>query len=112
MRGSSFAFSLGRQKRPEWVNWMTHEDPLVPWLSREVKARVDNFELVLKSRFPSAHDRLTRPWGKLAGRLLSMRRWHSGNFEDPRLLRMVREAARRTPDDRQAYGHLRQGAAT
>ncbi|MEX1051577.1 MAG: radical SAM protein, partial [Gemmatimonadales bacterium] len=38
---------------PEWVNWMTHEDPLVPWLPRSLKAQVEDFLLVLRSRFPS-----------------------------------------------------------
>lgn len=97
--------------RPEWVNWMTHEDPHVPWLPREVKARVDDFEVVLKSRFPSAHDRLTPSWGKLAGQLLAMRRWKSGRYGDPKLLRRVGDIARRIPRDRQAYGHLRPAGA-
>jgi hypothetical protein len=92
---------------PEWVDWMTHENPHVPWLDRALKARVDDFELVLKSRFPSVHDGQTRGWGKLAGRLLAMRRWQSGHYADPALLRQVRRLARRAPDDRQAYGHLR-----
>ena len=74
-------------------------------------ARVEDFEVVLKSRFPSAHDRLTRPWGKLAGQLLAMRRWKSGRYGDPELLRRVRDLARRIPDDRQAYGHLRPAGA-
>ena len=97
--------------KPEWVNWMTHEDPHVPWLAREVKARVDDFETVLKSRFPSAHDRQTRPWGKVVGQVLAMRRWRSADYADPELLRRVRELARKVPDDRQAYGHLRAAGA-
>lgn len=99
--------------RPEWINWMTHEDPALPWLNRDLKARVEDFELVLKSRFPSVHDRRTRPWGKLAGRLLAETRWRRGEYADPRLLRRVREWARIEPDDKQAYGHLRlEGAPT
>jgi hypothetical protein len=62
---------------------------------------------VLKSRFPSVHDRLTRPWGKVVGQMLAMRRWDSGRYADPVLLRHVRKLARKSPDDRQAYGHLR-----
>lgn len=42
--------SLEEWIEPRWVNWMTHEDPQVPWMSRELKARVEDFELVLKSR--------------------------------------------------------------
>lgn len=92
---------------PKWVNWMTHEDPEVPWLGRRLKARVEDFELVLKSRFPSIHDRHTRGWGKTAGRWLAHSRWRRGHYFDPRLLRRVRKWARTAADDKQAYGHLR-----
>lgn len=93
--------------RPEWVGWMTHHDPDVPWLTRRLKARVEDFETVLQSRFPSVHDGLTAPWGKSLGQMLARRRWEAGDYEDPKLLRRVRQWARREPDDRQAYGHLR-----
>ena len=93
---------------PEWVDWMTHENPHTPWLEPRLKARVDDFELVLKSRFPSVHDKRTRSWGKTLGRLAAHRRWESGRYDDPRLLRTIRQLARRRPDDRQLYGHLRQ----
>ena len=96
---------------PEWVAWMTHEDPRVPWLPRELKARVDDFELVLKSRFPSVQDVRTAAWGKELGKLLSRGRWARGEYADPRLLRTVRRMAQRVPDDSQAYGHLRPPAA-
>ena len=28
---------------PEWVGWMTHESPLVPWLTPALRARVEEF---------------------------------------------------------------------
>jgi anaerobic magnesium-protoporphyrin IX monomethyl ester cyclase len=92
---------------PQWLGWMTHENPQLPWLDRHLKSRVEDFELVLKSRFPSVHDRQTRHWGKLAGRWLAAQRWTSGNYADPWLLRRLRDLARIVPDDTQAYGHLR-----
>jgi radical SAM superfamily enzyme YgiQ (UPF0313 family) len=92
---------------PEWVDWMTHENPHTPWLEPRLKARVDDFELVLKSRFPSLHDKRTRPWGKALGRIAAHRRWASERYENPTLLRMIRHLARIAPDDRQLYGHLR-----
>lgn len=92
---------------PKWVNWMTHEDPEVPWLDRRLKSRVEDFELVLKSRFPSIHDRHTHGWGKVAGRWLAHSRWRSSRYADPKLLRGVRRFAHKEPEDRQAYGHLR-----
>jgi hypothetical protein len=99
--------TLEEWTEPEWLAWMTHEDPRVPWLDRRLKARVENFELVLKSRFPSINDRRTRSWGKALARMLARRRWDREDYSDPRLLRAVRRLARTTPDDAQAYGHLR-----
>jgi hypothetical protein len=99
--------SLDEWIQPEWVAWMTHEDPIVPWLDRRLKSRVEDFELVLKSRFPSVQDGKTAAWGKAVGRLLARRRWERGEYGDPRALRLVRRMAQRTSDDSQAYGHLR-----
>jgi hypothetical protein len=86
---------------------MTHENPELPWFARKLRARAQDFELVLKSRFPSVHDRQTRTWGKLLGQAAAWRRWDQGDYEDPRLLRRIRKLARVVPDDTQAYGHLR-----
>lgn len=99
--------SLEEWTRPEWVSWMTHEDPHVPWMTGRLKARVEDFETVLKSRFPSAHDTRTHGLGKAIGRMLAKRRWDSGDYSNPALLRTVRRLSQRAPDDRQAYGHLR-----
>jgi anaerobic magnesium-protoporphyrin IX monomethyl ester cyclase len=92
---------------PAWVAWMTHENPIVPWMDRSLKAKVEDFELVLKSRFPSIHDSRTAAWGKMAGRVLARGRWSNGRYDDPSVLRFVRRLAERVPDDSQAYGHLR-----
>ncbi len=92
---------------PQWVAWMTHENPRLPWFEQRLRARVEDFELVLKSRFPSVHDRRTRGWGKALGQAAAWRRWSRSDYADPRLLRLIRKLARISPDDRQAYGHLR-----
>jgi len=92
---------------PEWMGWMTHEDPQVPWLTPELKRRVAGFKLVLESRFPSVHDRRTRPWGKRVASALARRRWRQSRYDDPGLLRAVRRLARIPDSDPQAYGHLR-----
>ena len=92
---------------PEWIRWMTFEDPNVPWLNQRLKARVEDFELVLKSRFPSIHDRRTRGWGKTVGRVLAKQPWQRGEYSKTKLLRNVMRLARVEPPDRQAYGHLR-----
>jgi radical SAM superfamily enzyme YgiQ (UPF0313 family) len=99
--------TLEEWAEPQWVNWMTHVDPQLPWMDRSLKARVEDFELVLKSRFPSVHDRATRRWGKIAGRVLADARWRQQDYADPRLLKRLRQMARIAPDDAQLYGHLR-----
>ncbi len=97
--------------KPEWVAWMTHENPRLPWFQQKLKARAEDFELVLKSRFPSVHDRQTRGWGKLLGQAAAWRRWEQGHYDNPQLLRRIRKLARIVPDDTQAYGHLRPSAS-
>jgi len=99
--------TLEEWTQPDWVSWMTHEEPQVPWMNQRLRARVHDFELVLKSRFPSVLDRRTHRWGKAVGRLLARRRWARGDFDAPRALRTVRRLAQREADDTQAYGHLR-----
>jgi hypothetical protein len=46
----------------------------IPARPPALKARVDDFELVLKSRFPPMHDRKTRGWGKALGKAAAWRR--------------------------------------
>jgi radical SAM superfamily enzyme YgiQ (UPF0313 family) len=96
--------------KPEWVDWMTHENPRTPWLSEAARGRVEAFETVLKSRFPSVLDRQTKSWGKVLGNIAARRRWAREDYEDPVLLRQIRNAARIVPEDSQAYGHLRPAA--
>jgi hypothetical protein len=96
---------------PDWVAWMTHEHPRTPWLDPRLIERVHNFELILKSCFPSVHDRRTRGWGKVLGRIVATPRWRRSDYRDPRLLRRLRELARIVPDDDQLYGHLRPSGA-
>jgi hypothetical protein len=93
--------------QPEWVDWMTHSNPQTPWLTPAARRRVADFETVLKSRFPSVNDKRTRPWGKALGSIAARRRWAREDYDDPRLLLAIRQAARAAPDDAQAYGHLR-----
>lgn len=92
---------------PEWIGWMTHESVDTPWMRQELKARVEDFELVLKSRFPSVHDTKTRAWGKALAKVLSRPPWEQEAWDDPRTLRRVRQLARIPKESRQLYGHLR-----
>jgi anaerobic magnesium-protoporphyrin IX monomethyl ester cyclase len=48
--------TLEEWMQPEWLAWMTHEEPLVPWMDQRLRARVHDFVRELRSRFPSVHD--------------------------------------------------------
>jgi hypothetical protein len=97
--------------QPQWMGWMTHEDPHVPWMTPALRAKLDDFRTVLRARFPSVHDQRTRAWGKRLGSVLAAPRWHAGRYDKPRLLEAVRRLARISLEDDQAYGHLRPEAA-
>lgn len=99
--------TLEEWTEPEWVAWMAHTDPQVPWMDRRLKTKVEDFATVLQSRFPSVNDHRTRPWAKALGRVLARPAWDRGQYANPRVLRAIRRWARTEPDDGQAYGHLR-----
>ncbi len=96
--------------RPEWVRWMTHEDPDVPWMTPELKEKVERFVLVLQSRFPSIHDRRTRGWGKALARMVAAGPWRRGRYDRTGLLQAVRRMARVPRPHPVEYGHLRPSA--
>jgi anaerobic magnesium-protoporphyrin IX monomethyl ester cyclase len=45
--------TLDEWARPEWVGWMTHENPRVPWLTPELRAEVAAFTESLAAPKPS-----------------------------------------------------------
>ena len=48
--------TLEEWMQPEWVAWMTHEEPLVPWMDQRLRARVHDFVREMRSRYGSVHD--------------------------------------------------------
>ena len=92
---------------PAWIGWSTHHDPPSHWIAQGFKARVEDFELVLTSRFPSLNDVKTRRWGKALAQVLAKHRWDTEHYDNPSLLRRVRGWAHIPQPDPMAYGHLR-----
>lgn len=66
-----------------WFNFTTRHDPNVAWLPRRLKRRIDNFELVVSSRWPTIQDIHLPRWGRkmLAG--LSSWRYSLGFYSAP-----------------------------
>ncbi len=66
-----------------WLNFTIREDPQLPWLPRRTKRRIDNFELVINSRWPTVQDIHLPRWGRGLLKSLSGWRYTLGFYEYP-----------------------------
>ncbi len=72
-----------------WYNFTIRHDPQLPWLPRSVKNRIDNFELVISSRWPTVQDIYLPSWGRAALKALSSWRYSLGFYDWPVELQCV-----------------------
>jgi radical SAM superfamily enzyme YgiQ (UPF0313 family) len=66
-----------------WYNFTIRHDPRLPWLPRRVKDRIDNFELVISSRWPTVQDIQLPGWGRAILKALSSWRYRCGFYSWP-----------------------------
>jgi anaerobic magnesium-protoporphyrin IX monomethyl ester cyclase len=66
-----------------WYNFTIRQDPRLPWLPRRIKRRIDNFELVINSRWPTAQDIYLPAWGRALLQSLSSWRYALGIYHFP-----------------------------
>lgn len=66
-----------------WLNFTIRKDPRLPWLPAAVKRRIDNFELVINSRWPTAQDIHLPRWGRAMLQGLSAWRYSLGFYDFP-----------------------------
>jgi anaerobic magnesium-protoporphyrin IX monomethyl ester cyclase len=66
-----------------WMNYTIREDPRLPWLPERVKRHIDNFELVINSRWPTIQDVHLPTWGRVMLKLLSSWRYALRFYEFP-----------------------------
>jgi radical SAM superfamily enzyme YgiQ (UPF0313 family) len=66
-----------------WYRYTTRQDPNLPWLPRRIKRRIDNFELVIASRWPTAQDIHLPGWGRQLLQALSGWRYALGVYAMP-----------------------------
>ena len=66
-----------------WFNFTIRKDPHLPWLPRHVKRRIDNFELVINSRWPTVQDVHLPSWGRVMLQSLSSWRYATGIYGAP-----------------------------
>jgi len=56
-----------------WLNFTLRKDPATPWLKPATKRLIDNFELVMASRWPTVQDIRLPAWGRKL--LTNLSRW-------------------------------------
>ena len=70
-----------------WQRFATQKDPSTPWLGSHTKRLIDNFELVVSSRWPTVQDIRMPAWGRWVLKALSDWRYRLGVYALPLELR-------------------------
>jgi radical SAM superfamily enzyme YgiQ (UPF0313 family) len=73
----------------QWYNFTVRHDPHVAWLPGRLKRQIDNFELVINSRWPTIQDINLPAWGRKLLKALSSWRYASGFYNWPLELRLA-----------------------
>lgn len=74
-----------------WQRFATQKDPRTPWLKPRTKRLIDNFELVVSSRWPTVQDLRLPAWGRVVLRTLSGWRYRLGVYAAPFELRWAQQ---------------------
>jgi anaerobic magnesium-protoporphyrin IX monomethyl ester cyclase len=74
-----------------WMDFTLRIDPKTPWLERKTKELIDNFEVVISSRWPTVQDMRAPRWARLLLKTLSWWRYLLRVYARPRELRWARE---------------------
>jgi anaerobic magnesium-protoporphyrin IX monomethyl ester cyclase len=74
-----------------WQRFATQKDPQTPWLRRTTKELIDNFELVISSRWPTIQDIRLPNWGRMALKAMSSWRYKMGIYAAPLELKWMQQ---------------------
>ena len=74
-----------------WQQFATQKDPRTPWLRPRTKQLIDNFELVVSSRWPTVQDVRLPAWGRRILQALSSWRYRLGIYAAPLELKWAQE---------------------
>ena len=67
----------------QWFHFSTRTDPHLDWLPHRIKRRIDGFELVVNSRWPTIQDIHLPAWGRTLLKTLSSWRYAFGLYDFP-----------------------------
>jgi anaerobic magnesium-protoporphyrin IX monomethyl ester cyclase len=74
-----------------WMDFTVRIDPNTPWLKRKTKNLIDNFELVVSSRWPTVQDIRAPRWGRAMLKTLSAWRYTLRLYSYPQELRWAHQ---------------------
>jgi radical SAM superfamily enzyme YgiQ (UPF0313 family) len=66
-----------------WQRYATQKDPKTPWMRPSTKQLIDNFELVVSSRWPTVQDIRLPQWGRMTLKALSAWRYKLAVYSAP-----------------------------
>ncbi|XHS78833.1 B12-binding domain-containing radical SAM protein [Burkholderiaceae bacterium UC74_6] len=90
--GIAFPTTAEGWAAPEWVRYWGHMD--APWLDERLRQRIEDFRLVLGSRFPTITDWRAPAWQKQALSGLAAWRYRLGRYDKPWELALMRRVVR------------------
>ncbi len=70
-----------------WMDFTLRIDPNTPWLKRKTKRLIENFEVVVSSRWPTVQDIRAPKWSRTLLKTLSAWRYSSHVYRFPKELR-------------------------
>jgi anaerobic magnesium-protoporphyrin IX monomethyl ester cyclase len=76
---------------PRWMNFTLRIDPKTPWLKRKTKKLIDNFEVVVSSRWPTVQDIRAPRWSRVLLKTLSSWRYALRLYAFPQELRWAHQ---------------------
>ena len=74
-----------------WLDFTLRIDPNTPWLKRKTKKLIDNFEVVINSRWPTVQDIRAPRWSRTLLKTLSAWRYAARIYAYPRELRLAQQ---------------------
>jgi len=77
-----------------WYNLTIRKDPELPWLPKRVRRRIDEFETVMRARWPTVQDIRLPSWGRLMLQALGSWRYQLGIYQYPVELRWAQKLTR------------------
>jgi radical SAM superfamily enzyme YgiQ (UPF0313 family) len=87
----SFPTTLEEWATKRWMDFTLRIDPNTPWLKRKTKKLIDNFEVVISSRWPTVQDIRAPRWSRALLKTLSAWRYAAGIYAFPKELLLAQQ---------------------